>query len=258
MRVTFGSFEFDPKSGELRKEGRLVRLQVQPARLLTLLIGRPGEVIGRDEIQRTLWPDGRFVEFEHAINTAVKKVREAIEDESDNPKFIETIPKVGYRFIAAVNPVGSSPQPAEPGPAPAREFVIPYPRASWFAFLLIQLGYLLMYLAALYDLPALESALSSAGFVPVGVTMPAMLVLAMCGIAVRIYLVTAIGWRHPAGNANFLRLFPFVLVLDALWSASPVLVANTIGAGIALAGVAGLAYLPFGQRTLIRSIYAGN
>src|SRR5689334_4105926 len=93
-RICFDGFEFVVDTGELRKDGQLIRLQAQPARLLTLLATRPGQLVTREEIQKALWPDGRFVEFEHAINTAVKKVREALQDDPDNPKFVETLPKL--------------------------------------------------------------------------------------------------------------------------------------------------------------------
>src|SRR5437588_8399938 len=88
-RVRFGAFEFHLSTGELQKNGRSVRLQGQPARLLGLLVSRPGELVSREEIQKALWPDGRFVEFEHAINTAIKKVREALEDDSENSEFVQ-------------------------------------------------------------------------------------------------------------------------------------------------------------------------
>jgi hypothetical protein len=135
------------------------------------------------------------------------------------------------------------------------EFSIPHPRLSRFLFLFIQAGYIAMYCAALYHMPALESALVTVGFVPVSFTFPAVLIIAMCGIAVRLYLATAVGWRHPSARANFARLFPLMVLLDGLWAACPLLAIEGLGAGVALAGVAGLAYLPFAQRTLIRSIY---
>jgi DNA-binding winged helix-turn-helix (wHTH) protein len=254
-RIRFEAFEFDLSTGELIKNGQSIRLQGQPARLLCLLASRPGELVTRAEIQKALWPDGRFVEFEHAINTAIKKVREALEDDPDTPRFIETLPKLGYRFTAAVReldlPVQERTQPV----SDEDEFSIPHPKLSLFLFLFIQAGYIAMYCAALYYMPALENALVAVGFVPVSVTFPGALVVAMCGIAVRLYLVTAVGWRHPAGRANFARLFPLVVVLDGLWAACPLLAIEGLGAGVALAGVAGLAYLPFAQRTLIRSIY---
>jgi Tol biopolymer transport system component/DNA-binding winged helix-turn-helix (wHTH) protein len=99
-RVRFESFELDLDTCELRKNGRRVRLQDQPGRLLTLLAGRPGELVTRTEIQKTLWEEGRFVEFDHAVNTAIKKVREAVEDDPETPRIIETLPRKGYRFIA--------------------------------------------------------------------------------------------------------------------------------------------------------------
>src|SRR5262245_48481157 len=105
-RVRFESFELDLDTGELRKNGRRVRLQDQPGRLLTLLAARPGELVTRQEIQSTLWEEGRFVEFDHAVNTAVKKVREALEDDPEAPRIIETLPRKGYRFIAVVEWVG--------------------------------------------------------------------------------------------------------------------------------------------------------
>ena len=101
-RVRFESFELDLDTAELLKNGRRVRLQDQPARLLSLLAGRPGELVSRSEIQKTLWEEGRFVEFDHAVNTAIKKVREALDDDPEKPRIVETLPRKGYRFIAPV------------------------------------------------------------------------------------------------------------------------------------------------------------
>src|SRR5262245_37684999 len=101
-RIRFESFELDLDTAELLKNGRRVRLQDQPARLLALLASRPGELVSRSEIQKTLWEEGQFVEFDHAVNTAIKKVREALDDDPENPKIIETLPRKGYRFIAPV------------------------------------------------------------------------------------------------------------------------------------------------------------
>jgi len=253
-KIRFEPFEFDLSTGELHKHGQPVRLQGQPARLLSLLASRPGELVSRAEIQKALWPDGRFVEFEHAINTAVKKIREALDDDSDSPKFIETLPKLGYRFTA---PLQETPATRKPDPeTPAdEEFSIPYPRFSWSLFLLIQAAYLAMYCAALHYMSGLEAALARIGLVPVRITVPVVLVIAMCGIAVRLYLITAVGWRHPAAGRNFRLLFPFAFILDALWAVTPLLAIESLGTGPALACVAGMAYLPFAQRTLMQSVY---
>src|SRR4029450_1217064 len=102
-RVRFESFELDLDTVELRKNGRRIRLQDQPGRLLALLAGRPGELVTRTEIQKTLWEEGQFVEFDHAVNTAIKKVREALDDDPEKPRIIETLPRKGYRFIANVD-----------------------------------------------------------------------------------------------------------------------------------------------------------
>jgi DNA-binding winged helix-turn-helix (wHTH) protein len=267
-KVQFDAFEFDLSTGELQKSGQPIPLQSQPARLLGLLAGRPGDLVTRADIQKELWPDGRFVEYEHAINTAVKKVREALGDDPENPRFIQTLPKLGYRFLATVIEPEVRPKDDTPPPQPAErssaapivddEFSIPHAGLSRFLFLLIQAGYLAMYCAALYYMPSLEDALLQTGLAPVNVSLPAVLVIAMCGIAVRLYLLSAVGWNHPAAGARFLRLFPAVFILDALWAACPLLAIRVLGPGVALAGVAGMAYLPFSQRTLIRSVYAKN
>jgi TolB-like protein/DNA-binding winged helix-turn-helix (wHTH) protein len=100
--IRFGVFELDLAAGELRKSGIKVRLQEQPFQILSLLLERPGQVVTRDEIQQKLWPDGTFVDFEHSLNAAVKRLREALEDSADNPQFVETVPRRGYRFIYPV------------------------------------------------------------------------------------------------------------------------------------------------------------
>ncbi len=103
-RVAFDRFELDLRSGELRKDGRRTRLQAQPFQLLALLIENAGEVLTRDEICRDLWPADTFVDFEHSLASAVKKIRDALGDSADNPRFIETLPKRGYRFIGKIRP----------------------------------------------------------------------------------------------------------------------------------------------------------
>jgi len=104
--VRFGVFEADLAAGELHREGALVKLQDQPFRLLALLLERPGTVVTREELRAALWPDGSFVDFEYGVNTAIKKLRYALGDSADNPRFVQTLPRKGYRFIAPVNPEG--------------------------------------------------------------------------------------------------------------------------------------------------------
>jgi TolB-like protein/DNA-binding winged helix-turn-helix (wHTH) protein len=100
--VRFGPFEVDPKSGELRKQGVRIRLQEQPLQILQILLERPGQIIGREELRQRLWPADTFVDFDHGLYNAIKRLREALGDLADTPRFIETVPKRGYRFIGTV------------------------------------------------------------------------------------------------------------------------------------------------------------
>ena len=152
--VRFGAFEADLHEGRLTKSGARIRLQEQPFQILALLLSRPGELVSREEIRKKLWSHDTFVEFDDALNTAVRKLRAALNDSADNPRFLETIPRRGYRFIAPVilpaatqplAPAGSSPvagdpvsaslQPSGIGPTivlPARRIPI-----LWLALVLI-------------------------------------------------------------------------------------------------------------------------
>lgn len=110
--VRFGIFEVDRRAGELRKGGVKIRLQEQPLQILLMLLQRPGDVVTREEIQARLWPSGTIVEFEHSIGTAIKKLRQALGDEADAPRYIETLPRRGFRFIAPVDRPASQPPPS--------------------------------------------------------------------------------------------------------------------------------------------------
>ena len=102
----FGIFELDGNTGELRKDGKSrPRLQGQPLEVLLHLLDRPGEVVTREELRQRLWPANTFVDYDHSLNTAVNKLREALSDSADNPRFIQTIPRRGYRFIASIEAV---------------------------------------------------------------------------------------------------------------------------------------------------------
>ena len=100
--VRFGAFELDLRSGELRKQGRKIRLEGQPVHILIYLLETPGELITREQLHRRLWPADTFVNFEHGLNAAIKRLRRALDDSADNPRFVETLPRRGYRFIAPV------------------------------------------------------------------------------------------------------------------------------------------------------------
>jgi len=113
--LRFGVFEVDARSGELRKQGVRIKLQEQPFHVLTVLLQRPGEVVTREELRNENWPADTFVDFDNSLNTAVNKLREALGDSADNPRFIETLPRRGYRFIAPVTGIEGTPRGTDPG-----------------------------------------------------------------------------------------------------------------------------------------------
>ena len=128
--LRFESFELDTHSRELRKGKNRIRLQEQPFEILCLMLERPGDVVTREELARKLWPDGTFVDFEHSRNAAVKRLRAALGDDADNPRFVETLPRRGYRFIASL---GGGTTLAIPAIAPdykARLAVMPFVNLS--------------------------------------------------------------------------------------------------------------------------------
>jgi TolB-like protein/DNA-binding winged helix-turn-helix (wHTH) protein/Tfp pilus assembly protein PilF len=134
-RFRFGVFELDAHAAELRKRGSRVKLQGQPVQILQALLARPGEVVTREELRQLLWADHSFVEFDHSMNTAVKRLREALGDSATAPRFVETLPRRGYRFIAPVERIATAPAPFEtaPGeapPAPTAPVVVPA-RRPW-------------------------------------------------------------------------------------------------------------------------------
>src|SRR5271155_2426769 len=108
-RLRFGVFELDLRAGELRKLGFRVRLQEQPLQILTMLLEHPGEVISREELQKKLWPADTFVDFDHGLNKAVSKIREALGDSAESPRFVETVARRGYRFLADVKDADAAP-----------------------------------------------------------------------------------------------------------------------------------------------------
>ena len=114
--VRFGVFEADLRAGELHKQGLRVKLQPQPFQILTILLEHAGELVTREELRRKLWPSGVFVDFEHSLNSSVKKLREALGEDAGTPRYIETLPRRGYRFVGTVAPVELV-QPALPAAA---------------------------------------------------------------------------------------------------------------------------------------------
>jgi len=258
--IRFGLYEVDEASGELRKNGAKVRLQEQPFQVLLALLERPGEVVTREYLRQRLWPADTFVDFDHSLNTAINKLRDALGDTAGNPRFIETLARRGYRFIAPVQVDAAAPVPVLPGPAaaapPAAAGDLPRPHRGLIRvlFLLLQVMYLVFYVIALAqpDLVWQIAALNMGAGTPVLVVV---VISAVIGIPMRLYLLTAVAFDYRLLGEKFRRLFPLVFAIDLLWALSPLLIAYEIGLGLALAACAALLYAPFSQRTLIRMAY---
>ena len=118
--VRFGAFQLDLRTGELRKSGTRINLPEQPFQVLKALLDRPGDLVTREELRQRLWPAETVVDFEHGLNAAVRRLRDALGDSAEMPRFVETLPRRGYRFIAPVAP-GDEPPPSRPGSAPGRQ-----------------------------------------------------------------------------------------------------------------------------------------
>jgi DNA-binding winged helix-turn-helix (wHTH) protein len=269
----FGVYEADPESGELRKAGIRLRVQEQPFQVLLVLLERPSEVVTREELRQKLWPADTFVDFDHSLNTVINKLREALSDSATNPRFIETLARRGYRFLAPVEfvakhpapvppvtiaaPVETSPEPSSPKPLPAvtvltRPEDVPPVRRRYVRvlFFLIQVMYLSFYVAALAQLGRVQELLEQTLGYPAW-AMTLLIITAVIGLPIRLYLISAVVFDLSGLSHKFHRLFPVTFPLDELWGVSPFLLAPEIGVGLALAATAALIYLPFAQRTLL-------
>jgi cholera toxin transcriptional activator len=270
-RYRFGAFEADAATGELRKQGIRIRVNVQPFQVLLMLLERPGQVLTREEISTELWPDGTFVDYEHGVNSAVNRIREALGDSAKNPRFIETLARRGYRFVAPVERIAnggapsptpaSSPAPQESAPTQpepeslSRFLASPHelPRTSHRTvqtlFVLLQLMYVAFYVGALANLAEIEDlfwALPRATLALTTLTVTAALL-----IPVRAFLISAVLFHAPGVRGKILKIWPLLLPFDELWALSPFLLLHHINIGVAIACTALLAYSPFAQRSLV-------
>jgi cholera toxin transcriptional activator len=270
--VRFGVFEADLAAGELRKQGVRIRLQEQPFQVLAYLLERPGEAVTREELRQKLWPADTFVDFDHSLNTAVNKLREALGDSASSPRYVETLARRGYRFLGPVEraetnkvisaaTIDSGPVVPATSPVPKgfnRELEVPMPHRgiTRALFGLIQVMYLAFYIAALFRLAEVD--LVASGFLPgwgALVIFAAVLVTAGVGIPLRCYLLSAVAFDYRRLGEKFLWMFLGILILDQLWAAAPLLIMEKIGFGAAFAATAALLYVPFSERTLVRMAY---
>jgi cholera toxin transcriptional activator len=268
--LRFGVFEVDLDAGELRKNGARIRLQEQPFQVLTALLQKAGQVVTRENLRAEIWPADTFVDFDHSLNTAVNKIRESLGDSATSPRFVETLARRGYRFIAPVDSVRLATTtsavvenegtragaPAPHGLHP--ELHVPIPRRGLVRalFALIQVMYLVFYVSGLAHLHDAERVAS--GFLPgwrALFIVGAVLVTGAVGIPLRFYLLSAVAFDFRGLAGTFGRLFPFVLALDQLWAIAPFLLLPQIGIGLAFAATAALLYVPFSERTLVRMGY---
>src|SRR5207247_8758105 len=153
-----GVFEFDPEARELRKQGRKLRLQEQPFAVLVVLLERPGAIVSREELCTRLWPADTFVEFDHSLNTAVNKLREALGDSASSPRFIETVARRGYKFLAEVQWDKATAPEASASAEPSTSSELPkqHRGAIRGLFGLIQIIYLVFYIEALIHWQGIE------------------------------------------------------------------------------------------------------
>jgi DNA-binding winged helix-turn-helix (wHTH) protein len=255
-----------------------------------MLLNRPGELVTRVEIQQRIWSEGTFVDFDHGLNTAINKIRDALGDSAASPRFVETLARRGYRFAAPVEmidrsasftPADVQPQPCPVTPQSQDQVELPaqpslaskrglltapdeLPHASRplvrSLFFLIQIMYLCFYLISLARLGAAEEIIR--GEMVHGETVHStmqhvlwavalLVITAAMGIPTRLYLISAVAFDAPGLREKFLRLFPLIFPVDELWALAPFLLAHQIGYGLALGTMAALLYVPFAQRSLI-------
>ena len=257
--LCFGVFEADLVSGELRKAGVRIRLQDQPFQLLTLLLEHPQEIVSRDEIRAKLWPADTFVDFDHSLNTAVAKIREVLGDSASSPRYIETLAKRGYRFVAPVQATDGVVGAEEPVAVAARaetDLPMPHRGLSRSLFGLLQIMYLTFYLTALLHLSTIDQIADS--ILPGSASFALycmVLVTGGIGIPLRCYLLSGVVFDYRRLGEKFQKLFLAILILDQLWAIAPFLLTYKIGFGAAFAASAALLYVPFSERTLIRMAY---
>jgi DNA-binding winged helix-turn-helix (wHTH) protein len=285
-RYRFGVFEVDAATGELRRQGLRVKLNTQPFQVLLMLLDRPGQLLTREEISRELWPDGTFVDYEHGVNSAVNRIREALGDTAASPRFLETLARRGYRFIAPVERVDlgkglairkgdtagesrslsaseSRAHPEEvlnssdaPSSRPRLQILAraeELPKVSYRVaqslFILFQLMYLGFYVGALANLAEIEDLFSP--LPNAAAVYRTLIVTAAILIPVRAFVLCAALLHAPGFREKFLKIWPFLVLFDMLWSLSPFLLLHHINFGLALACTTLLVYSPFAQRSLV-------
>lgn len=283
----FGVFELNEAVGELRKHGTRIKLHSQPLKVLMLLLERPAAIVTREEMRQHLWGTETFVDFDHGLNTAINKIRDALGDSASVPRYVETVSGKGYRFLAPVSLQAPSsglseeqiPGATEPAPvwlsAETTKSVavteLPDTTSLWKGalltvpdelpvasrmlvrtlLLLVQFMYLGFYLGALANLNEIHEIFLEAHLSRPVELMALLVTTAAVLIPVRLFILVAVALDFQNLPSKFIRLFPVLLILDLLWAVSPFLLIHHISAGLALGLSAPLVYLPFAQRSLV-------
>ena len=277
----FGTFEVHEATGDLRKEGIRIKLHSQPFQVLVMLLERPSELVTREEMRQRLWGDDTIVDFDHGLNTAVNKIREALCEVASQPRYVETVSGRGYRFIAAVTvaePVSRSsgapvvtagsvassstivevapevdaPETSSPTLLAAPHDLPDAPRTLVRTLLLlIQAMYLAFYLGALANIPEIREIFADSGILSPAILTIVLVITAVALIPVRLFLFTAVVFDFQQLAEKFKRIFPVLLWMDLLWALSPFLLIHHINGGLALGMTAALVYMPFAQRSLV-------
>ena len=232
-------------------------MQGQPFALLAILLDQAGTIVTREDLRGRLWPSDTFVDFDHSLNTAVNKIREVLGDSASSPRFIETVARRGYRFVADVqwNTTAAAGQERPVERAQAQSDLPAARRGiTRGLFGLIQLMYLVFYVEALIHWEGVARVSNLYSRAPVLLSI--VVLTAAIGIPIRLFFLSADAFDYSRLGEKFLRIFPAILFLDQLWGLAPFLIADRIGFGIALAATAALLYVPFAERTLIRMAYA--
>ena len=290
-RYRFGVFDADEATGELRRQGVRLRINAQPFQVLLMLLDRPGALVTREEISHTLWPDGTFVDYDHGVNSAVNRLRDVLGDAAGSPRYIETLARRGYRFIAPVERITGNEILVAPGEAttivesspqthvmPAAPTIVGSERPSAAAnrangkagfsvlateedlprspYAVVQVLYILlelMYLGFYISaLANLQEIEQLLSSLPQATFLfDAIIATAAILIPVRAYLVCAVLFHPPSVRQKLLTVWPFVFVFDELWALSPFLLLHHINFGLALACTTLLVYSPFAQRSLV-------
>ena len=269
----FGVFEVNEATGELRKNGGRIKLHSQPFKVLILLLERPLGVVTREEMRQRLWGTETFVDFDHGLNTAVNKIREALGDSASVPRYVETVSGKGYRFLAPVTleapgvdvsdlPAAAddvSPVAESIGAKGSGGAILTTPEDLPLAprklvrtlLLLVQIMYLGFYLGALANLSEISEIFLEEGLLHPVALMSLLVTTGAVLIPVRLFIMLAVALDYQNLSAKFSKLFPLLLILDLLWAVSPFLLIHHINGGFALGLSAPLVYLPFAQRSLV-------